>query len=80
MDGDEIELTKEELQKFIRDNVNRKQLLSPDALRKYNELQSLLGQKEKLSSELVQLFEWVAPKPLHITLMLNVKSKYALVS
>lgn len=60
MDDDEMELTREELQMFIQDSVNRKQLMSENMKMKFRQLQSLLVQKEKLSTDLLRLFESVS--------------------
>lgn len=55
-----MELTREELQILILDSVNRRELLSEDVQRKCNLLQSLWEQKEKLSTDLLKLFESVS--------------------
>lgn len=55
-----MELTREELQIFIQDSVNRKQLMSENMRTKFHQLQSLLELKEKLSTDLLRLFESVS--------------------
>lgn len=60
MDGDEIEVTREELHKLIRKSVNSRQLMSENMRRKCNHLQSLFEQKKKLSTDLLKLFESVS--------------------
>ncbi|XP_028289288.1 histone-lysine N-methyltransferase SETDB1-B-like [Parambassis ranga] len=60
MEGDEMEMTKEELQRWIREQVAGKRVISPDLLQKCKVLQSLLGKREKLSGRILKLSESVA--------------------
>ncbi|XP_022602635.1 histone-lysine N-methyltransferase SETDB1-B-like [Seriola dumerili] len=60
MDGDEMEISKEELQKWIRKKVKKNDLVSPDVLKKYSLLQSLLERREKQAAHLLKLCESVA--------------------
>ncbi|XP_040909507.1 histone-lysine N-methyltransferase SETDB1-B-like [Toxotes jaculatrix] len=60
MEGGEMEMTKEELQKWIRDRVKKSELVSPDVLEKCNLLQSLLERREKQAAHLLRLCESVA--------------------
>lgn len=60
MDDDEMEMTREELQRFIRYSVDRKLTVSENVRKKCNQLQNLLERKEKLSSDLIELFQTVS--------------------
>ncbi|XP_044028956.1 histone-lysine N-methyltransferase SETDB1-A-like isoform X2 [Siniperca chuatsi] len=60
MEGDEMEMSKEELQKWIREKVKKNKLISTDVLEKCNQLQSLLERREKQADHLLKLCESVA--------------------
>ncbi|KAJ0055070.1 hypothetical protein NL108_008998 [Boleophthalmus pectinirostris] len=60
MEGDEMEMTWEELQKFIRDSVNRRLLQTPEVMSKQSQLLNLWDRKEKLYTDLYKLFESVS--------------------
>ncbi|XP_071355732.1 histone-lysine N-methyltransferase SETDB1-B-like [Trachinotus anak] len=60
MEGDEIEMSKEELQKWIREKVKKNHLISPDVIKKCHLLQSLLERREKQAVQLLKLCESVA--------------------
>ncbi|XP_039976940.1 histone-lysine N-methyltransferase SETDB1-B-like isoform X2 [Xiphias gladius] len=60
MEGDEMEMSKEELQRWISQKVNKSELISPDVLEKCNLLQSLLERREKQAAHLLKLCESVA--------------------
>ncbi|XP_029370403.1 histone-lysine N-methyltransferase SETDB1-A-like isoform X2 [Echeneis naucrates] len=72
MDGDEIEMSKEELQKWIREKVNENELVSADVLKKCDLLQSLLERKERQAAQLLKLCESVA------SFELMVKKQYSM--
>uniref|UniRef100_UPI0037E77747 histone-lysine N-methyltransferase SETDB1-B-like isoform X1 n=2 Tax=Semicossyphus pulcher TaxID=241346 RepID=UPI0037E77747 len=59
MDGDEMEMSKEELQKWIREKV-KSQLISTDVLEKYSLLQSMLKRREEKAAQLLKLCQSVA--------------------
>ncbi|XP_041811697.1 histone-lysine N-methyltransferase SETDB1-B-like isoform X2 [Chelmon rostratus] len=60
MEGDEIEMTVEELQKWIRGKVKKNEPISTDVLESCNLLQSLLERREKQAAHLLKLYESVA--------------------
>ncbi|XP_072226872.1 uncharacterized protein [Leuresthes tenuis] len=60
MEGDEMEMSKEDLQRWIRDQVENTWRFSPGLLEKYNLLQSLLEKREKQTSSLLKLCQSVA--------------------
>ncbi|XP_047461213.1 histone-lysine N-methyltransferase SETDB1-A-like isoform X2 [Mugil cephalus] len=60
MDGDEIEMTKEELQMWIRDRVKKSRLTSPDVQKKCSRLRSVIERREKLAADFLKLCESVA--------------------
>ncbi|KAM9384555.1 histone-lysine N-methyltransferase SETDB1-A [Pholidichthys leucotaenia] len=55
MEGDEIEMTKEELQEWIRDKVKKTKPMTPVLLEKYKQLEALLEKKEKRAAHLLKL-------------------------
>ncbi|XP_050923640.1 histone-lysine N-methyltransferase SETDB1-B isoform X1 [Lates calcarifer] len=55
MEGDEMEMSKQELQKWIREKVQRSELISSDVLKKCDRLQSLLERREKQAAQLLKL-------------------------
>ncbi|XP_060915933.1 histone-lysine N-methyltransferase SETDB1-A [Labrus mixtus] len=59
LEGDEMEMCKEELQQWIRGRV-KKQLLSTGVLEKYNLLLSLLNKREDQATQLLKLCKSVA--------------------
>ena len=59
MEEDEIEMTREELQMWIREKVKRMELISPDVLNKCNVLQSLLIRREVQVTNFLKLCESV---------------------
>ncbi|XP_033830715.1 histone-lysine N-methyltransferase SETDB1-A-like [Periophthalmus magnuspinnatus] len=60
MESDEMELTREELQKFICDSVNHRLLHTPEVMNKQSQLVHLWDRKEKLCTDLYKLFESVS--------------------
>ncbi|XP_070778265.1 histone-lysine N-methyltransferase SETDB1-B-like [Enoplosus armatus] len=60
MEEDEMEMSKEELQKWIREKVKKNKLNSTDVLEKCSLLQSLLERREKQAARLQKLCESVA--------------------
>ncbi|XP_067353735.1 histone-lysine N-methyltransferase SETDB1-B-like isoform X5 [Channa argus] len=60
MDWEEVEMSKEELQKWIRDEVQKSKLISPDVLKKCKLLQSILQRREKQAEHLLKLCNSVA--------------------
>ncbi|XP_035476359.2 histone-lysine N-methyltransferase SETDB1-A isoform X2 [Scophthalmus maximus] len=60
MEGDEMEMSKEELQRWIRAKVKNSCLICPDVLKKGNALQLLLERREKQAARLLKLCESVA--------------------
>ncbi|XP_008278763.1 histone-lysine N-methyltransferase SETDB1-B-like [Stegastes partitus] len=60
MEGDAMEMSRDELQSWIRDEVTQSELISPDVLEKCNLLQSLLERRKKQAADLVELCESVA--------------------
>ncbi|XP_070840694.1 histone-lysine N-methyltransferase SETDB1-B-like [Chaetodon trifascialis] len=60
MEGDEVEMTVEELQKWIRGKVKKSELISTDVLERCNVLLSLLERREKQAAYLLKLCESVA--------------------
>ncbi|XP_045913702.1 histone-lysine N-methyltransferase SETDB1-A [Micropterus dolomieu] len=60
MEENEMEMSKEELRKWIREKVKKNTLISTAVLEKCNLLQSLLERKEKQAAHLMTLFESVA--------------------
>ncbi|XP_026202695.1 histone-lysine N-methyltransferase SETDB1-like isoform X2 [Anabas testudineus] len=59
MDGDEIEISQEELQRLIEEEVKKSKLISPEVLEKCNMLHSLLKRREKQAAHLLELCESV---------------------
>ncbi|CAK6949219.1 histone-lysine N-methyltransferase SETDB1-A-like isoform X2 [Scomber scombrus] len=59
MEEDEIEMTREELQMWIRDRVKKMELISPEVLNKCDLLQSLLIRKEVQVTNFLKLCESV---------------------
>lgn len=55
MDGDEIEMSEEELQKWIREEVDKSEVIFPGVLEKCKMLQSLLKKREKQAAHLLKL-------------------------
>ncbi|XP_067468745.1 histone-lysine N-methyltransferase SETDB1-A-like isoform X1 [Thunnus thynnus] len=55
MEEDEMEMTKEELQNWIRERVRKMVLIPPDVLEKCNLLLSLLERREKQAAKLLKL-------------------------
>ncbi|XP_026155227.1 histone-lysine N-methyltransferase SETDB1-A [Mastacembelus armatus] len=60
MDGDEIEMSREELQRWIREKVQNSELISSDVLQKCKQLQALLERREQMASRIMKLCESVA--------------------
>ncbi|XP_032391093.1 histone-lysine N-methyltransferase SETDB1-A [Etheostoma spectabile] len=60
MEGDEMEMSKEELQKWIREKIKKNNLISTNVLEKYKLLQSLLDRREKQAAYLLKLCESVS--------------------
>ncbi|XP_030003035.1 histone-lysine N-methyltransferase SETDB1-A isoform X2 [Sphaeramia orbicularis] len=60
MEGDEMEMTREELQRLISEQINDSDLVSQDLLNKYHLLQTLLAKKEKQAASILKLCESVA--------------------
>ncbi|XP_028453187.1 histone-lysine N-methyltransferase SETDB1-A [Perca flavescens] len=60
MEGDEMEMSEEELQKWIRGKVKKNKLISSDVLEKYKLLQSLLERREKQAAHFLKLCESVS--------------------
>ncbi|XP_035537294.1 histone-lysine N-methyltransferase SETDB1-B-like [Morone saxatilis] len=60
MEGDEIEMTKEELQKWIRAKVKENDLFSTHVQEKYDLLQSLLERRQSQAAHLQNLYKSVA--------------------
>ncbi|XP_041868017.1 histone-lysine N-methyltransferase SETDB1-A-like isoform X3 [Melanotaenia boesemani] len=60
MEEDEMEMSKEELKTWIRDQVENTRLTSPGLLEKYNLLHSLLKRREKQASNFLKLCQSVA--------------------
>ncbi|XP_078124065.1 histone-lysine N-methyltransferase SETDB1-A [Sander vitreus] len=60
MQGDEIEMSEEELQKWIRGKVKKNKLISSDVLEKCKLLQSLLERREKRAAHFLKLCESVS--------------------
>ncbi|XP_035847253.1 histone-lysine N-methyltransferase SETDB1-A-like isoform X2 [Sander lucioperca] len=60
MEGDEIEMSEEELQKWIRGKVKKNKLISSDVLEKCKLLQSLLERREKQAAHFLKLCESVS--------------------
>lgn len=52
-----MEMTEEELRRWIREQVARNMVISPDLLQKCKVLQSLLDKREKLSGRILKLSE-----------------------
>ncbi|KAM4539701.1 histone-lysine N-methyltransferase SETDB1-B-like [Odontesthes bonariensis] len=59
MEGDEMEMSKEDLQRWIRDQVENTWRISPGLLEKYDLLQSLLEKREKQTADLLKLCQSV---------------------
>ncbi|KAK2830528.1 hypothetical protein Q5P01_018459 [Channa striata] len=55
-----VEMSKEELQKWIRDQVHKSELISPDILKKCKLLQSTVEKREKQAEHLLKLCKSVA--------------------
>lgn len=55
MEEDELEMTKGELQKWIREQVNKNTLIL-DMMEKCDLLQSLLERRQKQASQLLKLY------------------------
>ncbi|XP_040928710.1 histone-lysine N-methyltransferase SETDB1-A isoform X2 [Betta splendens] len=60
MEGDEIEMSEEELQEWIKEEVRKCKLVSPDVLEKCKVLQSYLERREKRAAHLLKLCESVS--------------------
>ncbi|KAG7499817.1 hypothetical protein JOB18_000492 [Solea senegalensis] len=60
MEGDELERNRDELQNWIREKVEKRELITPYLLEKCNMLQSLLERREKRAAKLLKLWESVA--------------------
>ncbi|XP_031722374.1 histone-lysine N-methyltransferase SETDB1-A-like [Anarrhichthys ocellatus] len=60
MEGDEIEMSTEELQMWIREKVKKNNLMSSGVQEKCNLLQSLLDRREKQSDHLQRLYQSVS--------------------
>nr|XP_019957986.1 PREDICTED: histone-lysine N-methyltransferase SETDB1-A-like isoform X1 [Paralichthys olivaceus] len=60
MEEDETKMSKEELRKWIRMNINKSGLLPPGVRQKHHELQSLLERRKKMAANLLKLQESVA--------------------
>ncbi|XP_068566725.1 histone-lysine N-methyltransferase SETDB1-B-like [Cebidichthys violaceus] len=60
MEGDEIEMSTEELQMWIREKVKKNNLMSSDVQEKCNLLQSLLERREKQADHLLRLCQSVS--------------------
>ncbi|XP_030597349.1 histone-lysine N-methyltransferase SETDB1-B-like [Archocentrus centrarchus] len=60
MDGGEIEMSREELQSWIRNKVKKTKPVSSDMLEKCSQLQSLLQRREEQAANLLKLCESVA--------------------
>ncbi|XP_075995241.1 histone-lysine N-methyltransferase SETDB1-B-like [Genypterus blacodes] len=59
MEDDEVEVTKEELQKLVKEIVDKNSMDSPRLLSRYSLLQCLLKRREKDSEQLLKLCESV---------------------
>ncbi|XP_029919308.1 histone-lysine N-methyltransferase SETDB1-A-like isoform X2 [Myripristis murdjan] len=59
-DGDEMEMTPKELQRWIRDKVKESKLVDPQVLRTCHQLESVLQRREKQAAAFLQLCESVA--------------------
>ncbi|XP_034748846.1 histone-lysine N-methyltransferase SETDB1-A-like isoform X2 [Etheostoma cragini] len=60
MEEDEMEMSKEELQKWIREKIKKNYLISTNVLEKYKLLQTLLDRREKQAAHLLKLCESVS--------------------
>ncbi|XP_034401800.1 putative GPI-anchored protein pfl2 isoform X2 [Cyclopterus lumpus] len=60
MEGDEIEMSPEELQVWFGEKVKTNKLMSSDVLEKFNLLQSLLERREKQAGHLLRLYKSVS--------------------
>nr|XP_057902997.1 histone-lysine N-methyltransferase SETDB1-A-like isoform X2 [Doryrhamphus excisus] len=60
MEGDEMEMTKEELQSWISERVQNIGVISPEVLEKCSLLRSLLDRRKKLAERLLKLCKSVA--------------------
>nr|XP_020441691.1 histone-lysine N-methyltransferase SETDB1-A-like [Monopterus albus]XP_020441692.1 histone-lysine N-methyltransferase SETDB1-A-like [Monopterus albus]XP_020441693.1 histone-lysine N-methyltransferase SETDB1-A-like [Monopterus albus]XP_020441694.1 histone-lysine N-methyltransferase SETDB1-A-like [Monopterus albus]XP_020441695.1 histone-lysine N-methyltransferase SETDB1-A-like [Monopterus albus] len=60
MEGDEMEMSKDEIQNWIREEVQNSDLISPDVLERCRQLQSLLEKREKQAICLMKLCKSVA--------------------
>ncbi|XP_023151347.2 histone-lysine N-methyltransferase SETDB1-A-like isoform X2 [Amphiprion ocellaris] len=60
MEGDVMEMSRDELQSWIRDQVKQNELISPDLLEKCSLLDLLLERRKKQVASLVELCESVA--------------------
>lgn len=57
MEGDEMEMSEEELLKWIREEVDKRKLILPDVLEKCKMLESLLKKRETRAAHLLKLCE-----------------------